>query len=200
VLVLGNAGARWIDLADTKEITGIALPGEDPARINDYNGMLHISQAELEAGGYVDKRQAALYKGIAYLEKAVKLHPRYVNGLLNLGLAYFKLNNDEKAIFYWKNAEVLYPDNPYLLNYYSVYQNILLSRGADSFSNKDFEEAIKYYTLCNIVNPNNSKGWYFAGNCYYHLGNKFKAKESWEKALKLDPGYEEAKKALEEPL
>src|SRR5690606_28251886 len=28
VLVLGNAGARWVDLADTKEVTGVILPGQ----------------------------------------------------------------------------------------------------------------------------------------------------------------------------
>lgn len=28
VLVLGNAGARWVDLADTKEVTGVQVVGQ----------------------------------------------------------------------------------------------------------------------------------------------------------------------------
>ncbi|MEO6304566.1 MAG: glycosyltransferase family 39 protein, partial [Bacteroidia bacterium] len=43
VLVLGNAGARWVDLADTKEITGEPWPGDDPEIFNDYNGQLKIT-------------------------------------------------------------------------------------------------------------------------------------------------------------
>jgi tetratricopeptide (TPR) repeat protein len=197
VLVLGNAGARWIDLADTKEITGVALPGEDPSRVNDYNGTLHITDEEVKNGGYENKREAALNKGIDYLERAVKLHPRYVNGLLNLGLAYFKLNNDEKAIFYWKNAEVLYPDNPYLRNYYNVYCNILTNRGTEALSSSEYAAALKEFKRCTLVDPNNEKGWYYSGVCYYQLRNYSKAKECWEKALRLKPDYKEAKEALE---
>lgn len=197
VLVLGNAGARWIDLADTKEITGIALPGEDPNRMNDYNGTLKITPEEMAAGGYATKREAALHKGINYLKRAVQLHPRYVNGLLNLGLAYFKLNDDYNAIFYWKNAEVLYPDNPYLRNYYTVYYNILNNRGTAAFSAGDYLLAWKEYNRCTQVDPDNAKGWYNLGGCYYHLKNYTKARECWQRALRLNPDYKEARDALE---
>ena len=57
-------------------------------------------------------------KAIGYLDYAVKLHPKYVNGYLNLGLAHFKLGNFEKAEIIWKKAEAYYPNNPYLTSYY----------------------------------------------------------------------------------
>ena len=47
VLVLGNAGARWVDLADTKEVTGKNVPGQDSTRFNDYNGTLKITDADI---------------------------------------------------------------------------------------------------------------------------------------------------------
>ncbi len=198
VLVLGNAGARWIDLADTKEITGVSLPGEDPTIFNDYNGQLKITNEEMQQGGYIDKREAALKRGMGYLKHAVELHPRYVNGYLNLGLASFKLNNDRDAIYYWKLAERLYPKNPYLENYYRVYSNILKARGAEAFNVGKIHESAVAYNLCTIVVPEDPHAWYGLGGAYYNLKAYDKAKQCWEKALLLNPDHEKAKKALQE--
>jgi protein O-mannosyl-transferase len=197
VLVLGNAGARWIDLADTKEITGVALPGEDSTVFNDYNGTLHITDEEIREGGCANKREAALKKGIGYLKHAVELHPRYVNGFLNLGLASFKLGNDRDAIFYWKQAERLYPKNPYLENYYAVYGSILRERGAKAFDKGKMNEAAMAYNFWTLVDTNNAEAWYNLGGVYFNLNKFIKAKQCWDKALKLNPNYEEVKKALE---
>ncbi len=95
---------------------------EFKAAVSD-NGTLKITDEEVKQGGYRNKREAALYKGIKFLKHAIELHPRYVNGYLNLGLAHFKLRKDFEALYYWKMAERLYPNNPYLRNYYMVYYN-----------------------------------------------------------------------------
>jgi protein O-mannosyl-transferase len=197
VLVLGNAGARWIDLADTKEITGINVPGQDSTRYNDYNGTLKITEEELKLKGYKDKREAALYRGIGYLQHAVELHPGYVNGYLNLGLAFFKLKKDYEAIYYWKMAERLYPNNPYLRNYYHVYVNLLRARGSEAFTRGDYRASVIEYNKAVIVQPDNAESWYDLGGSYFNLGNHSKAKECWEKTLSLDPGHKEAAKLLE---
>jgi len=196
VLVLGNAGARWIDLADTKEITGVSLPGEDPTKFNDYNGQLKITNEEMQQGGYIDKREAALKKGMGYLKHAVELHPRYVNGYLNLGLASFKLGNDGDAIYYWKLAERLYPNNPYLQNYYRVYSSILKNRGSEAFDAGKIHESAVAYNLCTIVVPDDPHAWYGLGGAYYNLKAYDKAKQCWEKTLRLDHEYQAAEKAL----
>jgi hypothetical protein len=196
VLVLGNAGARWIDLADTKEITGVALPGQDSTLFNDYNGTLHITEEEVREGGYANKREAALKKGIGYLKHAVELHPRYVNGFLNLGLASYKLGNDREAIFYWKQAERLYPKNPYLENYYAVYSSILKERGMKAFEQGKMLEAAMAYNFCTLVDANNAEAFYNLGGLYFKLNKFIKAKQCWDKALKINPNYEEVKKAF----
>jgi hypothetical protein len=196
VLVLGNAGARWVDLADTKEITGKNIPGQDSTRFNDYNGTLHITDQEVKEGNYKDKREAALYKGIKFLKHAVELHPRYVNGYLNLGLAYFKLRKDNEALFYWKSAEKLYPNNPYLTNYYIVYYNDLKNRGATYFQRGRMDSAAIEYNKCTILRPGEPEGWYNTGGAFFNQGKFAKAKMCWERALQLNPNYAEAKKAL----
>jgi tetratricopeptide (TPR) repeat protein len=196
VLVLGNAGARWVDLADTKEITGIQVVGQDSTRYNDYNGTLHITDEEVKQGGYPSKRDAALYKGIGFLKHAIELHPRYVNGYLNLGLAYFKLRKDFEALYYWKNAERLYPNNPYLRNYYIVYYNDLKNRGATYFNRGRMDSAAISYRKCTLLDPYNPEGWYNLGGAYFNSQKYIKAKQAWDRALQLNPNYAEVKRVL----
>jgi tetratricopeptide (TPR) repeat protein len=196
VLVLGNAGARWVDLADTKEVTGIQVVGQDSTRFNNYNGTLVITDEEVTKGGYKNKREAALYKGIGFLKHAVELHPRYVNGYLNLGLAYFKLRKDFEALYYWKNAERLYPNNPYLRNYYQVYTNDLKNRGAMAFNRGRMDSAAIAYNMWTILTPNDHEAWYNLGGAYYNQGKFALAKRSWERSLQINPNYAEPKKML----
>ena len=55
-------------------------------------------------------RYAFLDSAIYHLEKAVALHPKYVNGYLNLGLAWFHKKDLDKAGEYFKRAAELNPD------------------------------------------------------------------------------------------
>jgi protein O-mannosyl-transferase len=196
VLVLGNAGARWVDLADTKEVTGVQVVGQDSTRFNDYNGTLVITDEEVKEGGYKNKREAALYKGIAFLKHATDLHPRYVNGYLNLGLAYFKLRKDFEALYYWKNAERLYPNNPYLRNYYQVYSNDLKNRGANAFNRGRMDSAAIAYNMWSLLAPYDKEAWYNLGGAYFNQGKYPLAYRSWSRALQIDPNYAEVKKVM----
>jgi tetratricopeptide (TPR) repeat protein len=196
VLILGNAGARWIDLADTKEITA-NNSDRNMSDFNDYNGTLKISDEDLKQGGYKSKREAALYKGIAFLKHAVELHPRYVNGYLNLGLAHFKLQKDVETLFYWKMAEHLYPNNPYLRNYYTVYDNTLKARGTAYFNKGRMDSAAIMYKYGTILDPNNPDGWYNLGGVYFNLKKYKMAKQCWQRVLKIKPDFDKVIKAME---
>ncbi len=196
VLALGNAGARWVDLASTKEITGINLPGQDSTKYNDYNGTLKITDEEVKQGGYKNRTEAALYKGVRFLEHAIELHPRYVNGYLNLGLAYMRLNKDFEALFYWKQAERLYPNNPYLRSYYGVYYQNLRNRGASAFNKGQMDSAALAYRKCTLLDPYNPEGWYNLGGSYFNQKKYVKAKQAWDRALQLNPNYQEVKRVM----
>jgi len=196
VLVLGNAGARWVDLADTKEVTGTQVVGQDSTRFNDYNGTLVITDKEVKQGGYKNKREAALFKGISFLKHATDLHPRYVNGYLNLGLAYFKLRKDFEALYYWKNAERLYPNNPYLRNYYQVYSNDLKNRGSVAFNRGRMDSAAIAYNLWTLLSPYDHEAWYNLGGAYFNQGKYALAKRAWDRSLQINPNYAEVKRVL----
>lgn len=196
VLVLGNAGARWVDLADTKEVTGVPLAGQENKPYNDYNGTLKITDEDLKNFNTKNKREAALFKGIAFLKHAIELHPRYVNGYLNLGLAHFKLKKDFEALYYWKNAERLYPNNPYLRSYYTVYSNDLKNRGAMAFNRGRMDSAAYFYNMGTILDPNNAEAWYNMGGAFFNIGRIPQAKFCWERALQINPNYQEVKRVM----
>jgi tetratricopeptide (TPR) repeat protein len=164
VLVLGNAGARYIDLSDTKN--------------------------------FVAKRTESLETGIKYLKHAVELHPRYVNGYLNLGLGSYKLGRDRDALYYWKHAEQLYPNNPYLKNYYIVMYNDLLNRGYQKAQRGQLDSAIYELRKTIILDKLNPEGFYNLGGAYYQKGKYDKAKYYWEQCLKLNPNHAQAKSGL----
>ncbi|MES2761144.1 MAG: tetratricopeptide repeat protein [Bacteroidota bacterium] len=164
VLVLGNAGARYIDLSDTKN--------------------------------FVAKRTESLEQGIKYLKHAIELHPRYVNGYLNLGLGSYKLKRDRDALFYWKQAEALYPNNPYLKNYYIVFYNDLLNRGYQKAQRGQLDSAIYELRKTIILDKLNPEGFYNLGGAYYQNKQYDKAKYYWEQCLKLKPDHAQAKSGL----
>ena len=257
VLVLGNAGARWVDLADTKEVTGKNVPGQDSTRFNDYNGTLKITDADILEFNTKDrfitqaligkttrnigqlnelyqaiedakqalaqsgapttesyktalktlnqlkdklgdlKRTAALNKGIKFLKHAIELHPRYVNGYLNLGLASFKLKNDYDALFYWKyNAERLYPNNPYLRSYYQVYEIELRNRGALAAQRGRWDSAAIAYNKWTLLMPQNSDAWTSLSGAYFNQAKFALSLKSAQEAVKFNPGNAEAKRII----
>jgi protein O-mannosyl-transferase len=196
VLCLGNAGARWVDLSDTKEVTGAKVIGQDSTRFNDYNGTLNITDEEVKQKGYKNKREAALYKGIAFLKHAIELHPRYVNGYLNLGLAYMKLKKDFETLYYFKNAERLYPNNPYLRSYYQVFSMDLKNRAAIAFNRGRMDSAAIAYNTLTLLEPNNPEAYYNLGGAYFNQQRYSLAKRCWDKALQLNPNYTEVKRVL----
>ncbi len=212
VLVLGNAGARWIDLCDTKFFN--KLPGEQAllpfSTYEDKMLEYKVIDRELQDGIHtkdsitepiegeftnpqkLTPRERSLYKGIGYLKHAVALHPRYVNGYLNLGLAYYKLNRDRESLYYWKHAEKLYPNNPYLKNYYIVFYNALLQRGYQKAQRGRPDSAAYELNKCIILDRYNPEGWYNLGGSYFNMGKFKKAQFCWKEALKLNPNHPQA--------
>lgn len=195
VLCLGNAGARYVDLSNTRDILGVKMEGYDTT-FNDFNGTLKNIEEEVRSGKYKTKNEAVLHHGVEVLEHAIKLHPRYVNGYLNLGLLYFKLRKDFEALYYWKNAERLYPNNPYLRSYYQAYSNDLKTRASGAFSRGRMDSAAIAYNLVTLVEPYSAEAYYNLGGAYFNQGKYELAKTKWMKALELNPNYTEVKKVM----
>ncbi|MGZ3864553.1 MAG: tetratricopeptide repeat protein [Bacteroidia bacterium] len=164
VLCLGNAGARYIDLA------------ERPAN--------KAQEKEL------------LNKAKSYLTYSLTLHPKYVNGYLNLGYAEFKLHDFNKAEEIWMKAYQLYPSEPHLTQYFSALGSVYVQQAfADARENK-LGNSQYWFQRATKICPNDSQLWYNLGGVSYTLKDYAKAKEAFTRCLQIDPNNQQAKNGL----
>jgi protein O-mannosyl-transferase len=137
-----------------------------------------------------------LNKAIGYLNHALELHPKYVNGYLNLGLAYFKLADYNKAEEAWGRAYQLYPSNPYLGMYYRVLANVYVNQAfADAKANRT-PYAAYWFERASRIYPQDPEIWYNLGGSSFSLGDFPKAKMAFEKCLQVKPDHVQAKNGL----
>jgi protein O-mannosyl-transferase len=137
-----------------------------------------------------------LDKAIGYLNHALELHPKYVNGYLNLGLAYFKMRDYNKAEEIWGKAYQLYPSNPFLGTYYRVLSNVYIQQGFADAGAKNIQNAAYWFERASRIYPQDPEIWYNLGGAAFSLGDFAKAKMAFEKCLQLNPNHAQAKNGL----
>ncbi|MBN8701891.1 MAG: tetratricopeptide repeat protein [Bacteroidetes bacterium] len=137
-----------------------------------------------------------LYKGISYLDKATRIHPKYVNGFLNLGLANYKLKNLEASDAAWARARQLFPTNPYLRKFTPLLAQEFLNRAFKKAEKGDLKGALADMQKAVQNDSGNPNHWYHLGGAHYSLGEIDKAREAWTQCLKIDPKNVEAQKGL----
>ena len=137
-----------------------------------------------------------LEKAKGYLNHALELHPKYVNGYLNLGLAYFKLRDYNKAEEIWGTAYRLYPSNPYLVSYYRVLSNVYIQQAFQDAKDKKFPNSLYWFERASKIFPQDPEIWYNLGGVAFSLGDYAKASSSFAQCLKLNPNHAQAKAGL----
>jgi len=143
-------------------------------------------------------RPALLDSAIYHLEKAVSLHPKYVNGYLNLGLAFFQKQDLDKAEYYWGFARKYFPTHPFFRQSYDpALANAFVERARREGQVGNVPKAIEYVARALRYDSTNSETWYHYGGANYSIGNAKEAYRGWSKCLQLNPNNIEAKKGLE---
>lgn len=138
-LTNGNAGARNMD-------KGLTFLGHDTT----INGKLvqGYGRDTVKVHRYADT-------AIFYLERATRIHKKYVNGWLNLGLCYYYKENYDKAAYAWSNAYRYFPSNPILLNY----EQMLIGKANERASKQDYAAASKFFLYAATAVPSDAKAW-----------------------------------------
>ncbi len=187
IIVIIERNAQWkndttLFIADAKTVPNSAL-------VNGNAGKAFIDLSEKPENK--SREQELVIKSIYYLNKSVAIHKEYVNGYLNVGVAYFKLKDYDKARANWDIAKRIYPNNPFLKTNMkllgTVYFNDAMKMGA-----KQPNEALKLLEKALEVDPNNADYWYNLGGVSYTIGDFEKAKNAWTKTLLLNPNNQEA--------
>ncbi|TAL62527.1 MAG: hypothetical protein EPN85_02490 [Bacteroidetes bacterium] len=161
---------------------------------NGNSGKAFIEYAQKDTA----QRQALLDSAIYHLEKAVTLHPKYVNGYLNLGLAFFQKRDLDKAEYYWGFARKYFPTHPFFRQSYDpALANALVERAKQEGQKGNVPKAIEYVARALRYDSTNSETWYHYGGANYSIGNRKEAYRGWSKCLQLNPNNTEAKKGLD---
>jgi tetratricopeptide (TPR) repeat protein len=127
-------------------------------------------------------------KAIPPLRHALELHPTYLNGYLNLGVAYFKLGLLDSTYANWIKGHALSPNSPLMHAYASVFVN----KGLESARKNDLNAAVDFLSKAVSLDQNNADAWANLGGAYFTVKNYALAKQCWEAALRLDPNHAEA--------
>ena len=136
-----------------------------------------------------------IQKAIFHLNKSISIHKGYVNGYINLGVAYFKLKEYDKARESWDIAKQIYPNNPFLKRNLKLIGTVYYN-DAMVFGPKQPIEAMKLLEKAIEVDPNNADYWYNLGGVSYTVGDFEKARKAWTKTLLLDPNNLQAKRGM----
>lgn len=195
VIWCGNAtiarNAEWkndtsLFIADAEKVPNSVL-------VNGNAGKAYIDLSEMLENK--TKEKELVTKSIYYLNRSVTTHKEYVNGYLNLGVAYFKLKDYDKARECWETAKKIYPSNPFLKRNMGLLGQIYY-RDAMNFGMNQPKEAIRLLEKAIEVDPDNADYWYNMGGASFTVQDFKKAKTAWTKTLELKPDYEQAKQGL----
>jgi tetratricopeptide (TPR) repeat protein len=177
--------AQWKDdktlfLADVKTVPNSILA-------NGNAGKDYIDISQLPENKNKPQEYLLLDTGIAYLNKAVSIHPKFVNGLLNLGYAFMFKKEYEKAKNYVDSAKAIYAADPYVD---SIYRDIGsgISDEAVGMISTQPAKAIVYFKRATEIAPNDIDLWNNYGyGCIYISKDYNTAKMAFDHALQLDP-------------
>ena len=166
IMLNGNAGARFIDMAQhTKDSVG---------RINKLDSAIVYLRKSI----FLHKRSA------------------YVSSYLNLGDAYFELQMPDSAEANWNVVKKAYPNYPNLDNYFSILANLYLTKGSKYGAQHNYAAATQEIYKGIKVNPSDANLWYNLGGAYFTWGKYDSAHYAWSKSLQINPNQADAKKGL----
>ncbi|MES2396622.1 MAG: tetratricopeptide repeat protein [Bacteroidota bacterium] len=183
--------AQWKN--DTSLFIADAQTVPNSALVNGNAGKAYIDLSEKPENKAQEKE--LIIKAIYHLSKSVAIHKEYVNGYLNIGVAYFKLKDYDRARANWDIAKKIYPNNPFLKNNLKLMGTVYFNDAMNMGSKRPLE-ALKLLEKALEIDPNNADYWYNLGGVSYTVGDFEKAREAWTKTLLLDPNNQEAKQGM----
>jgi tetratricopeptide (TPR) repeat protein len=120
---------------------------------------------------------------IACFLRSLALNPGYTEAHADIGVAYFKENNFDSAIFHFKKTLDLNP------GHYNAATNLATLY----YKNQDYANAIKYYRKSVIDYPNSDIGWYNMGVCYARINLPDSSLACMKRVLEIAPGFDSHK-------
>ena len=131
-------------------------------------------------------KQAYLDSAIAEFSKAASIYKQYADAYDQLGLAYYRKNNYEKAVEYYNIALKYNPKKA------TTYSNL----GAIYFNSKQFEKALQVYKEAIKFNPRYADAYQNMGSTLATLGRIDEAIAAFKNGLQYEPNNPQLNKFL----
>lgn len=185
------------------------------AGIEQLNKSLEINPDFSDAWfklGFAYYQQGQYEKSIEYYEKA---NLKNAMTLSNLALSYYMINEYEKGYQMLTHSLELNPHNPtaqknlpLLRNAWENSQRLpenlpgqdatyFYNKGNELAQQKEYRNALLHFKKAVSMKPDFVEAMVNLGNCYYLLQDFLKAKESFEQAIRIRPGYKDAQGNLD---
>ncbi len=162
-------------------IFGVALPNHFFARYDSEGLQINIEATEggipLPDSYYYNR--FGVEKNSPFFMKSLNKKQTLGAYFSNVGMAYYKHNLPQKAVFYLDLATQI---NPFSVEARNNLGNIYSEL-------KDFKNAIKQYEAAAKTDPNNLATLFNLGISYSDSGKKGKAVEAFIQVAQIDPGY-----------
>jgi tetratricopeptide (TPR) repeat protein len=165
------------------------------ARANTYAGVALIRLCDRSKNPQL-KQDYAL-DALDYFRRSLQIKSDYITTLLNMGVAYSRLDSVEEAEAVWNHARAVNPNDKNFIVYDRYLAESFYKQGLKAGVNKDFQVAIINLENSLEYEPVNVEGWYNLGGAYYSIKQYTEAKSCWEKTLQLNPKHEQAALGLE---
>jgi protein O-mannosyl-transferase len=181
------------------------------ARMRYYHGIALRDRAKEQKNEevYRDYMQQAINE----FEKCVSILPTYVEGYEELGLAWHRMGNPDKALQYYERAMQLNSKKPATYSNMGIifferkdydraleldkkavsldpnFENGYLNIGSIHGLQGDYGQAIENFEKVIGINPTNAKAYYYLGLTYGILNQPEKSRQNYAIAAKLDPAF-----------
>ena len=175
-------------LSEYNLFTADVLTCPDSAKTHSNCGVVLINASGLPENA--KKKEKILADAIGHLSKALEIHPGFIDAWANLGVAYSRLEDMDKAEYAWMSGYNLSPAHPKisecvkLLGDMFFYKGFKLNQAKDyKASAEAYQKAIKYHYR------DSAEAYYNLGGNLLMIQNVAGARAAWQKAIEIKPGH-----------
>jgi len=164
------------------------------ARANTYAGVALVRLGDAASDTATKRKDAR--EALVYFKRSMQIKDDYLPTLLNMGVAYSRIDSSDAAEKSWNRARAIDPNDPNLKGYDHYLYEVYFTKGMQAGKVKNYDDAISNLEKAVNYEPTNADGWYNLGGAYFTVNNYQKAKECWEKTLQINPNYSDAQHGL----
>jgi tetratricopeptide (TPR) repeat protein len=200
IVVVGLMGFKTIDRNQYWK-NDSTLFGEDIKTVpNSVLVNANVAASYITLADYAEtkeRKQKYLKDAIVILDHTLSIHRKFVAAFLNRGIAWYKLDEIDKARANIDTVKSLYPTYPTLPGMYKLICDFYLKKGWEEHGKLgDYVGAIEIYKKGLQADSSNLDLWYNMGGAYFTNKQFPEAVSSFQMALRIDPNNQMAKAGL----